>query len=62
MLLPLRARESNNYRKSRKDNNFREKAIKKRTDTINEAKKIQSDNFPNGNREKSIIAITILEK
>ena len=36
--------------------------MKQRTDTINEAKKIKSDNFPRSNRENSTIAIAILEK
>ena len=35
---------------------------KQRTDTKNKAKKIKSDNFTRGNREKSNIAIAILEK
>ena len=45
-------------------NNFREsnQEKKQRTDTINEAKKIKSDNFTRGNREKFNIAIAILEK
>ena len=36
--------------------------MKQRTDTINKAKKIKSDNFTRGNREKNNIAIAILEK
>ena len=35
---------------------------KQRTNTKNEVKKIRRDNFIRGNREKSNIAITILEK
>ena len=35
---------------------------KKRSDTINEAKKIKSNYFTSGNREKSNIAIALLEK
>ena len=34
---------------------------KQRTDTKNDAKRIKSDNFTRSNREKSNIAITILE-
>ena len=42
----------------------RERAIKKkqRTDTKKDAKRIKSDNFTRSNREKSNIAIAILEK
>ena len=60
LLLPLRARKSDNYHycdiwKSDQENNLR-------TDTINEANKIKSNNFTRDNREKSNIAIAILEK
>ena len=54
---------SSNYCDSWKSNNFRESNHKKkqRTDTINEAKKIKSDNLAMGNREKFNIAIAILK-
>ena len=42
-----------------RDSNLKKKA---NTDTINEAKKIKSDYFTRGNREKSNIAIAILKK
>ena len=47
-----------------KGDNFRKKAIKKkqRIDTKKDAKRIRSDNFTRSNREKSNIAIAILEK
>ena len=35
---------------------------KQRTDTKKNAKRIKNDNFTRSNREKSIIAIAILEK
>ena len=50
LLLPLRGRESDNFRES---NEVKEQ----RTDTINEAKKIKSDNSTRIYREKSNIAI-----
>ena len=52
------------YRDSWKSDNFREEAIKKkqRNDTKKDAKRIKSDNFTRGNREKSNIAIAILEQ
>ena len=51
------------YRDSWKSDNFRKKAIKEkqRTDTKKDAKRIKSDNFTRGNREKSNIALAILE-
>ena len=50
------------YRDGWKSNNFREPSKKKqRTDTKKDAKRIKSDNFTWGNREKSNIAIAILE-
>ena len=64
-LSPLRARKSDNYRycDSWKSDNFRKRAIKKKqiTDTQKDAKGIKSDNFTRSNREKSNIAISILE-
>ena len=50
-LSPLIARKD--YRDSLQSDNFREsnQEKKQRTDTINEAKKIKSDNFTRGNRE-----------
>ena len=59
MLSPLRAIKSNNYWYSWKRENFREsnEEKKERTDTINEAKKIKSDNFTRSHREKYNIAI-----
>ena len=52
------------YRDSWKSDNFRERAIKKKqnTDTKKVAKRINIDNFTRSNREKSNIAIAILEK
>ena len=43
--------------------NFRNKTFKKeaRTETKSDAKRIMSDNFTRGSREKSNIAIAILE-
>ena len=38
------------------------KEKKQRNDTINEAKKIKSDNFTKSNKEKSNIAIALLKK
>ena len=55
-LSPLRAKKTNNYRycDSWKSDNFRKEANKKkqRTDTKKDAKRIKSDNFTRGNREK----------
>ena len=54
-LSPLRARKSNNLE--------REPSKKKqRTDTKKDTKKIKNDNFTRSNKEKSNIAIAILEK
>ena len=65
-LSPLRARKSDNYRyrDSLKSDKFRKEAIKKkqRTDTKKNAKRIKSDTFTRGIREKSNIAIAKLEK
>jgi hypothetical protein len=57
LLSPLRARKSDNYgnRDLSKRYNFKERAIKKkkqRTDTKKDAKRIKSDNFTRGNKEK----------
>ena len=54
----------NCYCNSWKSDNLRERdqENKQRTDTINEVKKIKSFNFTRGNREKSNIAIAIMEK
>ena len=62
-LSPLIARKSDKIR-SWKSDNFRERkqGKKQRTDSTNEAKKRKSDNFTRGNREKSNIAIAILDK
>ena len=51
------------YCNSWKSDNFRgsNQERKLRTNTINEAKKIESNNFTRGNRERSNIAIAILE-
>ena len=54
MLKPLRSRKSGNFRESNLEK-------KQRTDDINEAMKIKSDNFARSNREKSLIAIAIYE-
>ena len=65
-LSALRARKSNNYCycNSWKAITLERKLSKKkqRTDTKKNAKRIKSDNFTNSNREKSNIAIAILEK
>ena len=65
-LSPLRARKSDNYlyRDNWKSDNFREREPskkKQRTDTKKNTKRIKSDNL-RSNREKSNIAIAILEK
>ena len=46
----------------RKSDNFRERAIKKEAKNLTkkDAKRIKSDNFRRGNREKSNIAVAIL--
>ena len=44
-----------------KSDNFRERAIKKETDTTKDAKMIKKDNFTRSNREKSNIEIAILK-
>ena len=65
-LSPFKIEKDDNYRyrDSWKSDNFRERAIKKEAKncTKKDAKRIKSDNFTRGNREKSNIAITILEK
>ena len=65
VLSTLRARKSDiyRYRNSWKNDNYREtnKAKKQRTITKNEAKKIKNDNFTKSNRERSNIAIAMLE-
>ena len=57
-LSPLRARN----RKSGITLERKPSKKKQRTDTKKDAKKIKSDNFTRSNREKSNIAIAILEK
>jgi hypothetical protein len=60
-LSPLRARKSKIV--GRAITLEREPSKKKqRTDTKKDAKRIKSDNFTKSNREKSNIAIAILEK
>ena len=44
------------------EHRFGENVIGTKTDPLNEAKKIKSDNFTRGNKEKSNRAIAILEK
>ena len=58
-------RKSVNYRDSWNNNNFRKRETskkKQKTDTKKDARRIRSDNFTRGNREKSRIAIVILKK
>ena len=61
LLLPIRARKSDNYRYrySWKSDNFKKK---QRTDIKKAANRIKSDNFTRSNNEESKIAIAILEK
>ena len=54
-ILPLRARKSNMFKEINQEK-------KQRNYTINEAKKIKSNYSTRGNREKSNIAIALLEK
>ena len=56
--------KSNGNLFARKIDIFREsnQEKKQRSDTMNEAKKIKSDNFKMSNKEKSNIGITILGK
>ena len=64
-LIAIAFKSDNNYRyrDSLKSDNLERKQSKnkQRTDTIKDAKRIKSDNFTRGNREKSNIAIVILE-
>ena len=61
-LSPLRARKSENYRYP--DSWIEREPSKKKqiTDTKKDVKRIKSENFTMGNREKFNIAIAILEQ
>ena len=66
MILPLKARNSNNYRypnswkiKNKCGESNKEKT--QTTDTKNQAKMIKSNNFAGSNREKSKITNAILK-
>ena len=61
----MRKSDNYRYRDSWESDNFREREPskkKQRTNTKKDAKRIKSDNFSRSNREKSNIAIAILEK